>query len=146
MLYNTTMNMGEILNELFFSLNFFHRKIICNDKNDSLAQCLAILSIPKNGVQMRIVTKKLGIDKSTLTRIIENLEKLDLVFRKKNKKDRRSVKIYLTEQGLYQSEKYRLRLEILGKQILSNNIHNKKELKSTLENFLWELWKYNLKI
>lgn len=146
MLYNTTMNMGEILNELFFSLNFFHRKIICNDKNDSLAQCLAILSIPKNGVQMRIVTKKLGIDKSTLTRIIENLEKLDLVFRKKNKKDRRSVKIYLTEQGLYQSEKYRLRLEILGKQILTNNIHNKKELKSTLENFLWELWKYNLKI
>jgi len=146
MLYNTTMNMGEILNELFFSLNFFHRKIICNDKNDSLAQCLAILSIPKNGVQMRIVTKKLGIDKSTLTRIIENLEKLDLVFRKKNKKDRRSVKIYLTEQGLYQSEKYRLRLEILGKQILSNNIQNKKELKSTLENFLWELWKYNLKI
>lgn len=83
MLYNTTMNMGEILNELFFSLNFFHRKIICNDKNDSLAQCLAILSIPKKGVQMRIVTKKLGIDKSTLTRIIENLEKLDLVFRKK---------------------------------------------------------------
>ena len=146
MLYNTTMNMGEILNELFFSLNFFHRKIICNDKNDSLAQCLAILSIPKNGVQMRIVTKKLGIDKSTLTRIIENLEKLDLVFRKKNKKDRRSVKIYLTEQGFYQSEKYRLRLEILGKQILSNNIQNKKELKSTLENFLWELWKYNLKI
>lgn len=146
MLYNTTMNMGEILNELFFSLNFFHRKIICNDKNDSLAQCLAILSIPKNGVQMRIVTKKLGIDKSTLTRIIENLEKVDLVFRKKNNKDRRSVKIYLTEQGLYQSEKYRLRLEILGKQILSNNIHNKKELKSTLENFLWELWKYNLKI
>ena len=146
MLYNTTMNMGEILNELFFSLNFFHRKIICNDKNDSLAQCLAILSIPKNGVQMRIVTKKLGIDKSTLTRIIENLEKVDLVFRKKNNKDRRSVKIYLTEQGLYQSEKYRLRLEILGKQILTNNIHNKKELKSTLENFLWELWKYNLKI
>ena len=146
MLYNTTMNMGEILNELFFSLNFFHRKIICNDKNDSLAQCLAILSIPKNGVQMGIVTKKLGIDKSTLTRIIENLEKLDLVFRKKNKKDRRSVKIYLTEQGLYQSEKYRLRLEILGKQILSNNIQNKKELKSALENFLWELWKYNLKI
>lgn len=146
MLYNTTMNMGEILNELFFSLNFFHRKIICNDKNDSLAQCLAILSIPKNGVEMRIVTKKLGIDKSTLTRIIENLEKVDLVFRKKNNKDRRSVKIYLTEQGLYQSEKYRLRLEILGKQILSNNIHNKKELKSTLENFLWELWKYNLKI
>ena len=146
MLYNTTMNMGEILNELFFSLNFFHRKIICNDKNDSLAQCLAILSIPKNGVEMRIVTKKLGIDKSTLTRIIENLEKLDLVFRKKNNKDRRSVKIYLTEQGLYQSEKYRLRLEILGKQILTNNIHNKKELKSTLENFLWELWKYNLKI
>ena len=146
MLYNTTMNMGEILNELFFSLNFFHRKIICNDKNDSLAQCLAILSIPKNGVQMRIVTKKLGIDKSTLTRIIENLEKLDLVFRKKNNKDRRSVKIYLTEQGFYQSEKYRLRLEILGKQILSDNIHNKKELKTTLENFLWELWKYNLKI
>ena len=140
------MNMGEILNELFFSLNFFHRKIICNDKNDSLAQCLAILSIPKNGVEMRIVTKKLGIDKSTLTRIIENLEKVDLVFREKNNKDRRSVKIYLTEQGLYQSEKYRLRLEILGKQILSNNIHNKKELKSTLENFLWELWKYNLKI
>lgn len=146
MLYNTTMNMGEILNELFFSLNFFHRKIICNDKNDSLAQCLAILSIPKKGVQMRIVTKKLGIDKSTLTRIIENLEKLDLVFRKKNNKDRRSVKIYLTEQGFYQSEKYRLRLEILGKQILSDNIHNKKELKTTLENFLWELWKYNLKI
>ena len=146
MLYNTTMNMGEILNELFFSLNFFHRKIICNDKNDSLAQCLAILSIPKNGVEMRIVTKKLGIDKSTLTRIIENLEKVDLVFRKKNNKDKRSVKIYLTEQGLYQSEKYRLRLEILGKQILTNNIHNKKELKSTLENFLWELWKYNLKI
>ena len=140
------MNMGEILNELFFSLNFFHRKIICNDKNDSLAQCLAILSIPKNGVEMRIVTKKLGIDKSTLTRIIENLEKVDLVFRKKNNKDKRSVKIYLTEQGLYQSEKYRLRLEILGKQILSNNIQNKKELKSTLENFLWELWKYNLKI
>tara|TARA_B100000676_G_C17986579_1_gene792248 strand:+ start:645 stop:1067 length:423 start_codon:yes stop_codon:yes gene_type:complete len=140
------MNMGEILNELFFSLNFFHRKIICNDKNDSLAQCLAILSIPKKGIQMSIVTKKLGIDKSTLTRIIENLEKLNLVFRKKNNQDRRSVKIYLTKEGFSQSEKYRYRLETLGKQILSNNINNKKELKNSLENFIWELWKYNLKI
>ncbi len=146
MLYYTTMNMGEILNELFFSLNFFHRKIICNDKNDSLAQCLAILSIPKKGIQMSIVTKKLGIDKSTLTRIIENLEKLNLVFRKKNNQDRRSVKIYLTKEGFSQSEKYRYRLETLGKQILSNNINNKKELKNSLENFIWELWKYNLKI
>ena len=140
------MNSGEIINELFFSLNFFHRKNICSNKNDSLSQCLTILSIPKKGVPMNVVTKKLGIDKSTLTRLIENLEKLELVYRKKNNIDKRSVKVYLTEEGFSQSEKYRSRLDILGNQILNDNIPNKRELKNALENFIWELWKYNLNI
>ena len=135
----------EYLHSFILHMNVVIRRVSANN-NLSLSQYFALSNIPTSGISMTELSKIIGIDKSTLTRIIENLEKVDLVFRKKNNKDRRSVKIYLTEQGLYQSEKYRLRLEILGKQILTNNIHNKKELKSTLENFLWELWKYNLKI
>jgi MarR family transcriptional regulator, organic hydroperoxide resistance regulator len=42
----------------------------------------------------------IGMDKSTLTRMIENLEKKGMVFRKNDPEDRRKVLISLTEKGL----------------------------------------------
>jgi len=140
------MKSGEIFNELFFSLNSLHRKEVCFGESDSLAQCLTVLSIPKNGSKMHIVSKKLGVDKSTLTRLVDNLEKLELAYRKKNSKDKRSVKVYLTKKGLLHAYEYRYKLDILGDRILNNAQIDKKELLNILERLVWELWKYNFSV
>ena len=55
--------------------------------------------IENSGVGMSYFSKKLGIDNSTATRLIDGLEKKKLVKRKRNASDNRVVKVFLTNRG-----------------------------------------------
>ena len=55
--------------------------------------------IENSGVEMSYFSKKLGIDNSTGTRLIDGLEKKKLVKRKRNASDNRVVKVFLTNRG-----------------------------------------------
>jgi DNA-binding MarR family transcriptional regulator len=66
----------------------------------SMAQCHALLEIGElDQISIGDIADFLNLDKSTLSRTIDNLVKLGLVNRVINPEDRRYMKVNLTEQG-----------------------------------------------
>lgn len=66
----------------------------------SLAQCHAIVEIGrKEKISLVDLASLLGLDKSTMSRTINNLVEADLVLRDLDKENRRYVIIQLTEKG-----------------------------------------------
>lgn len=66
----------------------------------SLTQCHAIVEIGrKEKISLVDLASLLGLDKSTLSRTINNLVESDLVIRDLDKENRRYVSIQLTEEG-----------------------------------------------
>lgn len=66
----------------------------------SMAQCQSLLKIAKNEETSVVkVAESMGLDTSTLSRMINNLVNLGLVNRVLNPEDRRYVSITLTDQG-----------------------------------------------
>ena len=60
----------------------------------------ALLSIdPENGTPSTSLGPKMGMEATSLSRILKTMENKGLILRKKNPKDGRSVLIYLTDFG-----------------------------------------------
>jgi len=53
----------------------------------------------KEGNTVSEVAALLGLKSTSLSRMLSQLEKMDLIYRELNKGDKRSVKIFLTESG-----------------------------------------------
>ena len=135
------MDFGELLNELALSLNALHRRNVCG-QGETLAQCFILSSVPDDGIQMSSLARKLGIDNSTLTRLMENLEKHNLAFRKRGENDRRLVNVFLSEQGQAVMSRFEERIEDLASRILEDLPPEKREpVKESLELLLWSLSK-----
>ncbi len=70
-------------------------------KGVTMAQCHALLEIEELGEATTIqLAKNLLLDKSTLSRTVDNLVKRGLVERKQNPTDRRYTTLILTEEGI----------------------------------------------
>jgi DNA-binding MarR family transcriptional regulator len=66
----------------------------------TMATGFALLSIdPENGTPSTSLGPKMGMEATSLSRILKTMEEKGLILRKKNPKDGRSVLIYLTEFG-----------------------------------------------
>ncbi len=92
------MQYNELLFELFYNLKALYQKNL-KFPNISFQQILAILLIENSGVEMSYFSKKLGIDNSTVTRLIDGLEKKKLVMREREASDNRVIKVFLTKHG-----------------------------------------------
>tara|TARA_X000000950_G_scaffold116843_1_gene146545 strand:+ start:272 stop:691 length:420 start_codon:yes stop_codon:yes gene_type:complete len=92
------MQYNELLFGLFNNLKALYQKNL-KFPNISFQQLLAISTIENSGVEMSYFSKRLGIDNSTATRLIDGLEKKKLVERKRNSSDNRVIKVFLTKQG-----------------------------------------------
>ena len=86
------MQYNELLFGLFNNLKALYQKNL-KFPNISFQQILAISTIENSGVEMSYFSKRLGIDNSTATRLIDGLEKKKLVERKRNSSDNCSEKI-----------------------------------------------------
>lgn len=94
---------NKILREM---IRILVRDVGALEKNDasccgvSLTQCHAIVEIGrKEKISLIDLAGILGLDKSTMSRTINNLVKSDLVIRELDMKNRRYVTIRLTENG-----------------------------------------------
>lgn len=70
-----------------------------------------------DGRKMNELSAGLRIDNSTTTGLIDRLEKLNLVKRLPNPKDRRSMKIYLTPKGADESLKAKVVIKRINEEI-----------------------------
>ena len=139
------MNQGELFTSFLIDLQRIFRTIIV-PKELSYSQILAILVIPDDGIEMSELAWVMGLENSTVTRLIARLELNGFVKREKSRVDKRSIIVYLKNKGLTIQKNIEKKSDAIGQEIFSNDNQSQKE--TILENlslFQWALKKTFLK-
>jgi DNA-binding MarR family transcriptional regulator len=94
------------------SMREIERAVILQNKNEAvccgvtLAQCHALLEIGSaDRMTVKVLSARLGLDKSTLSRTVESLVGNGLVKRVPSPADRRSILIRLTDRGVKSADR-----------------------------------------
>ena len=139
------MNQGELFTSFLIDLQrIFRTKIV--PKELSYSQILAILVIPDDGIEMSELASAMGLENSTVTRLITRLETNGFVKREKSIADKRSIIVYLKNKGLTIQKNIEKKSDEIGQEIFLNDTQSQKEI--ILENlslFQWALKKTFLK-
>ena len=139
------MNQGELFTSFLIDLQrIFRTKIV--PKELSYSQILAILVIPDDGIEMSELAWVMGLENSTVTRLIARLETNGFVKREKSRVDKRSIIVYLKNKGLTIQKNIEKKSDAIGQEIFLNDTQSQKE--TILENlslFQWALKKTFLK-
>ena len=139
------MNQGELFTSFLIDLQrIFRTKIV--PKELSYSQILAILVIPDDGIEMSELAWVMGLENSTVTRLIARLETNGFVKREKSMVDKRSISVYLKNKGLTIQKNIEKKSDEIGQEIFLNDTQSQKE--TVLENlslFQWALKKTFLK-
>ena len=139
------MNQGELFTSFLIDLQrIFRTKIV--PKELSYSQVLAILLIPDDGIEMSELAWVMGLENSTVTRLIARLETNGFVKREKSRVDKRSISVFLKNKGLTIQKNIEKKSDIIGQEIFLNDTQSQKE--TILENlslFQWALKKTFLK-
>ena len=139
------MNQGELFTAFLVDLQRIFRTEVV-PKNLSYSQVLAIIIIPDDGIEMSELARTLGLENSTVTRLIARLERNNFVTRKKSEADKRSINVFLDQKGVMLQTDIEKKIDKIGNQIFLKNNQVEKEL--FLENlslFQWSLKKTFLK-
>ncbi len=64
------------------------------------AMGLVLLSISKEGTPSTSIATSLGMEATSMSRIMNSLEENNLIYREKDKKDKRMVRTFLTSEGV----------------------------------------------
>lgn len=72
---------------------------------------LVLLSIDKEGTPSTSIAPTLGLEATSMSRIIKTLEDNNLIFKKKDKFDKRVVRLFLTPEGV---EKRRVAKQVVS--------------------------------
>lgn len=139
------MIQGELLTSFLIDLQrIFRTKIV--PKELSYSQVLAIIIIPNEGIEMSELALALGLENSTVTRLIARLEVNGFVKRKKSAKDKRATIVFLKNKGLIVQKNIENKSDLIGQEIFQNENQSQKE--TALENlslFQWALKKMFLR-
>ena len=139
------MNYGEFLSSFLIDLQRLFR-VELSTSDLTYSQILAIISIPDSGIEMSELSLVLGLDNSTVTRLVIRLENKFLVERKKSRRDQRAVKVFLTNKGFKVQRDIEKKIDKIGKKInLEVNAVEKEALLNSLSSFQWRLKKLFLK-
>ena len=138
------MEFGELLKQFLIDLQSVFRTQL--KKLDlTLSQIILISSIPIGGIDMTTLSIKIGVDNSTLTRLIDILIKNGIVKKNKNPKDKRSFIVTVTEKGEFLQSKIELEIESFVTRIFQKTSSvDQEELKKNLSSFHWIVSKYFL--
>lgn len=61
---------------------------------------LVLLSIDREGTPSTSIAPNLGLEATSMSRIIKTLEENNLIYKKKDRKDKRVVRLFLTPEGV----------------------------------------------
>ena len=139
------MNFGELLLSVFIDLQSIYRNRIKID-SASFPQILALVIIPGDGIEMSAVSKRLGVDNSTATRMITGLENKGWVRRDIDIHDKRIIKVFLTGEGNTIQSQLEIKFDEIGDAVGKRLEHtDQNEMKENLRSLNWILAKFNLK-
>jgi DNA-binding MarR family transcriptional regulator len=94
----------------------------------TISQCHAIVEIGRSEeISLNELAKTLNLDKSTMSRTINNLVKSGLVIREMHPEDRRYVTIKLTDEGMDTFKNIESRMKEYYKNIFQSIPDNKRE-------------------
>ena len=138
------MEFPELFTQLLIDLQSVFRK---NNKDlpISLSQAVLLLSIPRDGIIMSELAIRVGVDNSTLTRLIQTMDENSLIQKKRNKNDRRSTLIYLSKIGEKNVKLIEANIDQFTRKILQNipNI-DQVRLKNDLNSLHWAVTMFKL--
>tara|TARA_B110000196_G_scaffold244371_1_gene213035 strand:- start:4842 stop:5264 length:423 start_codon:yes stop_codon:yes gene_type:complete len=138
------MEFGELLKQFLIDLQSLFRTST-KKLNVTLPQIILITSIPIDGIDMSTLSYRIGVDNSTLTRLIDILMRNKVVRKIKNPKDGRSYIILLTNIGEKLQFKIDQQIDQFGSKLYSRiPIEDQEEVKETLSSLHWLISKYRL--
>jgi DNA-binding MarR family transcriptional regulator len=138
------MEFGELLKQFLIDLQSLFRTST-KKLNVTLPQIILITSIPIDGIDMSTLSYRIGVDNSTLTRLIDILMRNKVVRKIKNPKDGRSYIILLTNLGEKLQFKIDQQIDQFGSKLYSRiPIEDQDEVKETLSSLHWLISKYRL--
>ena len=133
------MNLTDLLVDLAIETNAAVRAV-ASRLNLTTSQAYHLLLIPFDGIAMSELAKKLGLDSSTLTRNISNLEKHNYISRKVSNRDRRVQLIFLTKIGINAVADIENNLEEFNFNVLQLiDLDTQETLFTSLEKLSWAL-------
>ena len=139
------MHYGELISSFLIDLQRLFRLNI-SIKDLTYSQTLAMISIPDDGIEMSELAWKLGLDNSTVTRLVIRLEKKNWVERKRSQRDQRAIEVFLTDKGALIQHDIEKEIDNIGEKIKSEVEKDQKEsILESLFSFQWILRKFFLK-
>ena len=140
------MEFGELLKQFLIDLQCLFRTQL-KHLNLTLPQIMLISSIPIDGIDMTSLSKKLGIDNSTLTRLIRILLDNGIVKKTSNPVDKRSIIVSLSRKGESLQLKIEKEIDLFISALYKNiPMENREELKESLSGFHWAVTKHKLEL
>ena len=140
------MEFGELFKEITLTLNALHRKRVCLD-GQTLSQCFLLSSILDDGIDMSSLAQKLGLDNSTMSRLVGTLFKKGFIEKRNDDYDRRVTKVYLTAEGEKEVIEIEEKLAQISRSAFDGVGEDKKgQLKESLETLHWILTKEQMRI
>ena len=140
------MEFGELLKQFLIDLQSLFRTS-AKKLNLTLPQITLISSIPIDGIDMSTLSHRIGVDNSTLTRLIDILIKNNFVRKVKNLKDGRSFIILLSSKGEKLQFKIEQQIDQFGSILYSKiPIEDQDEVKEVLSSLHWVISKYRLDV
>ena len=73
---------------------------VAAEKGGSLSAGFALLAIDKLGTPVTKIAPRLGLEPNSLSRLLKSMENKKLIYKRKDKVDKRRVYICLTEKGV----------------------------------------------
>ena len=138
------MEFGELLKQFLVDLQSLFRTQTKN-LNITLPQIILISSIPTDGIDMTSLSQRLGVDNSTLTRLIGVLIRNQIVVKNNNPLDGRSVIVTLTEYGEKLYSKIEVEIDQFGSDLYHKiPVEDQEEVKEILVNLHWTISKHRL--
>lgn len=139
------MEFGELLKQFLLDLQRLFRSKM-TDKDLTLPQILLISCIPDDGIDMTSLSHRLGVDNSTLTRLVDVIQKREWVFKTKDDQDKRITLLHLSDKGEDIQDIIENKLDHLGMQVYNAvPSEDRDEVKEILSAFHWSLSKMLLK-
>ena len=135
------MEFGELLKAFLLDLQSLFRYRVTNT-DLTLPQILLLSSISSEGADMSSLSKQMGVDNSTMTRLISILIRNGWVEKFKGENDKRVVYVKITVKGEIIRQEIDNKINDFGLEIINTiNPEDRNDIRETLTTLHWILSK-----